>query len=55
MPKFLPWLPKPQQARLEAIVEREIAKWVRRAERAHQVKSPRHAKGGKRKNATDKP
>ena len=25
MPKFLPWLPKPQQARLEAIVEREIA------------------------------
>ena len=23
MPKFLPWLPKPQQARLEAMVERE--------------------------------
>lgn len=39
MPKFLPWLPKPQQARLEAIVEREIAKWVRRAERAHKAKS----------------
>jgi len=55
MPKFLPWLPKPQQARLEAIVEREIAKWLRRAERAHKVKSARHAKGGKRKNATDKP
>ncbi len=35
MPKFLPWLPKPQQAQLEAIVEREITKWVRRAERAH--------------------
>ena len=34
IPKFLPWLPKPQQARLEAIVEREITKWVRRAERA---------------------
>ena len=55
MPKFLPWLPKPQQARLEAIVERQIARWVRRAERAHRMKSVRHAKDGKRKNATDKP
>jgi hypothetical protein len=28
MPTFLPWLPTPQQARLEAIVEREIS-WPR--------------------------
>jgi hypothetical protein len=35
MPKFLPWLPKPHQEPLEAIVERELTKWVRRAERAH--------------------
>ena len=27
MPKFLPDLPKPQQDRLEAIVEREATKW----------------------------
>ena len=38
MPKFLPWLPRPQQARLEAIVEREITKWVTRAERARKAK-----------------
>jgi hypothetical protein len=38
MPKFLPWLPKPQQDRLERMVEREVAKWVRRAERAHKAK-----------------
>lgn len=38
MPKFLPWLPKPQQERLQAIVEREVTNWARRAERAHQAK-----------------
>ena len=38
MPRFLPWLPKPQQARLQAIVEREVSRWVRRAERAHETK-----------------
>ena len=48
LPKFLPWLPKPQQARIEAIVEREIAKWVRRAERAHKAKSSKPTKGRKR-------
>ena len=32
MPKFLPWLPKPRQDRLEAMVERELTKWMRRAE-----------------------
>jgi hypothetical protein len=47
LPKFLPWLPKPQQARLEAIVEREIAKWVRRAEGAHKAKSSKRSKGRK--------
>jgi hypothetical protein len=35
MPRFLPWLPKPRQDRLEAMVEREVTKYVRRAERAH--------------------
>ena len=40
MPKFLPWLPKAQQERLEAIIERELTRWVRRAERA-----PRLLKG----------
>jgi hypothetical protein len=39
MPKFLPWLPKPQQDRLEAMVERELTKWVRSAERAQKAKS----------------
>jgi hypothetical protein len=47
MPKFLPWLPKPDLDRLEAIVERELTKWARRLERAHKAKaskrSPRHS------------
>jgi hypothetical protein len=51
MPKFLPWLPKPQRVRLEAVVEREITKWVRRAERAHKAKS---SKGRKRLKAAGK-
>ena len=54
MPKFLPWLPKPQQARLEAIVEREITKWVRRAERAHKAKSSKPSKGRKKSKAPGK-
>jgi hypothetical protein len=33
IPKFLPWLPKAEQERLEAIVEREVAKSMRRAVR----------------------
>ena len=49
MPKFLPWLPKPQQARLEAIVERELTKWVRRAERAHKAKQSKESKGRTRR------
>jgi hypothetical protein len=38
MPKFLPDLPKPQQARLEAHVEREATKFWRGLERAHKAK-----------------
>jgi hypothetical protein len=48
MPKFLPWLPKPQQDRLQAIVEREVTKWARRAERAHQAKRSKLSRGRKR-------
>jgi hypothetical protein len=44
MPKFLPWLPKAQQKRLEALIEREITRWLRRAERAHKAKSSRRSK-----------
>lgn len=55
MPKFLPALPKSHQDRLEALVEREATKFWRSVERAHKLKSARHAKGGKRKNASDKP
>jgi hypothetical protein len=54
MPKFLPWLPKPQQARLEAIIEREITNWVRRAERAHKAKSSKASKGRKATKGPDK-
>jgi len=39
MPKFLPWLPKPQLDRLEAMVEREVTKSLRRAERDHKAKT----------------
>jgi hypothetical protein len=51
LPRFLPWLPKPQQARLEAIVERELTKWVRDAERAHKAKQSRASQAGRRKPA----
>jgi hypothetical protein len=54
MPKFLPWLPKPQQARLEAIVEREITKWVRRAERAQKAKQSKSRKAGRRRKPADR-
>ena len=44
MPRFLPWLPKPQQDRLQAIVEREVISWARRAERAHKAKRSKERK-----------
>jgi hypothetical protein len=49
MPRFLPWLPKPEQDRLHAIVEREVTKWARRAERAHKTKRSPRSKEGTRK------
>jgi hypothetical protein len=54
MPKFLPWLPKPQQARLEAIVERELTKWVRRAERAHKAKRSKRTNRSKMSKTANK-
>ena len=48
MPKFLPWLPKPQQDQLQVIVDREVTKWARRAERAHKAKRSKPSKGRKR-------
>ena len=53
MPKFLPWLSKAQQERLEAIIEREVTGCVRRAERAHKVKRSRESKGGRRRRPAD--
>jgi hypothetical protein len=44
MPKFLPWLPKPQRDRLEAMVEREVTKSLRRAERDHKAKTSKRRK-----------
>ena len=41
LPKFLPDLPKRQQDRLEAIVEREALKFWKGVERAHKAKSAR--------------
>jgi hypothetical protein len=41
MPKFLPYLPKPQQDRLEALVEREADRFWRGVERAHKAKHSR--------------
>lgn len=54
MPKFLPWLPKPQQDRLQAIVEREVTQWARRAERAHQAKRSKLPRGRKPSKAPAK-
>ena len=48
MPKFLPWVPKPQQDRLQVMVDREVAKWARRAERAHKAKRSKPSKERKR-------
>jgi hypothetical protein len=44
MPKFLPWLPKPLQDRLEAMVEREVTKLLRRSERDHRAKTAKRHK-----------
>jgi hypothetical protein len=52
MPKFLPALPKSQQDRLEAIVEREEAKFWARVQRSRRAKQSGGPKGPKRKRAT---
>jgi hypothetical protein len=49
MPKFLPPLPKPEQDRLEAMVEREAIKFWRRTERAHKVKCSKRSNGTRRR------
>jgi Domain of unknown function (DUF6968) len=48
MPKFLPELPKPHRARLEALTEREAIKFWRKVERSAKAKS---AKARTRKNS----
>ena len=47
MPKFLPVLPQPPQDRLEALVERETAKFWARLQR-RRAKPPMMAKSGTR-------
>jgi hypothetical protein len=54
MPKFLPSLPKPQQDRLEAMVEREANTFWRRLGRAHDAKSSKRSKGGRRTKSSEK-
>ena len=54
MPKFLPWLPGPWQPRLDAIVEREVTRWVRRAERAHNAKTSKPSRERKQTKAAAK-
>jgi len=46
MPRFLPDLPKPERARLEAIVEREAIKFWRRVEGARRAKTSKKSKPG---------
>jgi hypothetical protein len=52
MPKFLPELPKLQQDRLEAIVQRETTRFWRRAQHAQKAKEQKR-RG--RKGAADEP
>ena len=54
LPKFLPDLPKRQQDRLEAIVEREAIKFWKGVERAHKAKTSTQSRGRKRAKAADK-
>ena len=54
LPKFLPDLPKRQQDRLEAIVEREALKFWKGIERAHKAKLSKKVKGRPRTQAAGK-
>ena len=44
LPKFLPDLPKREQDRLEALMERETRKYVKRLERAYKAKTSKARK-----------
>ncbi len=46
LPKFLPYLPKPLQDKLEAHAERTSIKHWSQFERRHNAKAARAAKGG---------
>jgi hypothetical protein len=54
MPRFLPDLLKPGQARLEAMVKREEIKFWRTVERAHTAKTSKKSNGRRRARAADK-
>jgi hypothetical protein len=54
MPKFLPDVPKPQQDRLESMVEREATKFWRHAECAQKAKGSKESNGQRRPKAADK-
>lgn len=51
MPKFLPALPKPEQDRLEAMVERAATRFWRNVVRTHKTKTSKHRN---RANPADK-
>jgi hypothetical protein len=51
LPRFLPDLPRPQQALLEAIVQRETLKYLKSLERAHKATHAHKWKRRRRKTA----
>jgi Domain of unknown function (DUF6968) len=53
MPKFLPPLPKPEQDRLEAMIEREAIKFWRSTERAHKAKRSKRSNRTKTSKTAD--
>ena len=54
LPRFLPDVPRPQQARLEAIVQRKTLEYVKSLERAHKAKSARKWRRGPRRTSAGK-
>jgi hypothetical protein len=54
LPKFLPDLPKREQDRLEAFVEREALKFWKSVERAHRVKRSTESKRRNQTKAAEK-
>jgi len=53
MPQFLPELPKPQLDRLEAMVEREVSKFLRGVERADKANRSKESNRGRRAKTAD--